>query len=827
MFHQHFRVWGAYIYWKCTCICIEGRWKTTFSTPDRDSKLNISVIGSLVYCESSVLDHAATEKGPRFCQGPTVYSALVDPASPDITSLQSTAHIAPTIIECWLIPLSLQSARTSPFKTLVLTPSRICKSSLRGVKLTSLLTRKVCPSQEHFPHKFDLDNVRFIGRITPIFFILPFKMRGGRTEGNGRLENIAIEGASRFEYIVEAPRRYTRPDTELFFLAGWTRVRLLRSVDLGAPLNRTGTTLESGVVTMGHTIICPVLLEPPQALDPVVLLLIDVVQPLAHLVFIHKILLDLPQALDPVVLLLIDVDGLDNKQSNFCDTWPEIVAQYILMAKTKFPEVVMHYDICASKVVEQMELLGIQPTTLLNLYMCSKHLVSLDKKNSIEDDIKAILPYTTKRTGTNWDSFFILNSLRTFVNLDAIIQDGRLAAIENVEKIWAKFYADPPFIVHLSVSASSNATKDSNYVKEILKSLSIYKNLPEDNIQNDILSIIPYVKTEINESSLLKVIEVSGNDYLDMGLTPLLVEMIISYDFSAIRKSKCSQNFPKTIVYMIFDPSITWHHIPNIHLYTKTSEHSGLKTPQEFVPDTLKSLSKSKQVPNEIKEEIQCAIPLLRVTNDDEINFVAMVALHKKDSDVSNTEVAIRENDVEDIIKEVSPNLREGRVEKRLKKHLRTPSWDSTPSLSVTDIQDKSRLMPLYTSVFERQLLYYGPPLGANYGDTEYLRCNRPKMDANYDRHASTIKFKTPRKCESRGRRAPILSEGMWVGGWKRAGGGKADPSSGRNRSFIKDFIDREANITTDNITGGRPYRFIFAYPLTATCVPFVWELLT
>ncbi|CAG2061612.1 unnamed protein product, partial [Timema podura] len=440
--------------------------------------------------------------------------------------------------KCWFIPLSLQSARTSPFKKLVLTPSRICRSSLRGVKLTSLLTSKVCPSQEHFPHKFDLDNVRFIGSITPIFFLLPFKT--------------------------------------------------------------------------GHTIICPVLLELPQAPDP--------------------------------YAESRTQDGLDNKQPNFCDTWPEIVAQYILMAKTKFPEVVMHYDICASKVVEQMELLGIQPTTLLNLYMCSKHLVSLDKKNSIEDDIKAILPYTTKRTGTNWDrylfvqpcySFFILNSLRTFVNLDAIIQDGRLAAIENVEKIWAKLYADPPFIVHLSVSASSNATKDSNYVKEILKSLSIYKHLPEDHIQNDILSIIPYVKTEINASSLLKVIEVSGNDYLDMGLTPFLVEMIISYDFSAIRKSKCAQHFPKTMVYMIFDPSITWHHIPNIHLYTKTSEHSGLKTPQEFVPDTLKSLSKSKQVPNEIKEEIQCAIPLLRMTNDDEINFVAMVALHKKNGVVN------------------------------------------------------------------------------------------------------------------------------------------------------------------------------------------------
>nr|CAD7442116.1 unnamed protein product [Timema bartmani] len=72
------------------------------------------------------------------------------------------------------------------------------------------------------------------------------EVRGGRIEGNGRLENIAIEGASRFEYIFEAPRRYAWLDTELIFLAGWTRVRLLRSVDSGVLLSRTGITLESG-----------------------------------------------------------------------------------------------------------------------------------------------------------------------------------------------------------------------------------------------------------------------------------------------------------------------------------------------------------------------------------------------------------------------------------------------------------------------------------------------------------------------------------------------------------------------------------------------------
>nr|CAD7443745.1 unnamed protein product [Timema bartmani] len=37
--------------------------KPTLTTPDRDSNLVLPVIGSLVYCESSALDHAATEAG--------------------------------------------------------------------------------------------------------------------------------------------------------------------------------------------------------------------------------------------------------------------------------------------------------------------------------------------------------------------------------------------------------------------------------------------------------------------------------------------------------------------------------------------------------------------------------------------------------------------------------------------------------------------------------------------------------------------------------------------------------------------------------------------
>nr|CAD7461349.1 unnamed protein product [Timema tahoe] len=51
---------------KCTCIFVEGEWKTTVgetSTPDRDSNPYLPVIGSLVQHDSDASDHAASEAG--------------------------------------------------------------------------------------------------------------------------------------------------------------------------------------------------------------------------------------------------------------------------------------------------------------------------------------------------------------------------------------------------------------------------------------------------------------------------------------------------------------------------------------------------------------------------------------------------------------------------------------------------------------------------------------------------------------------------------------------------------------------------------------------
>nr|CAD7444209.1 unnamed protein product [Timema bartmani] len=56
---------------KCVRIFADGECenhsgKTTLSTPDRDSNLNLPVTGSLVYCESSALDHAVTKGGKKY-----------------------------------------------------------------------------------------------------------------------------------------------------------------------------------------------------------------------------------------------------------------------------------------------------------------------------------------------------------------------------------------------------------------------------------------------------------------------------------------------------------------------------------------------------------------------------------------------------------------------------------------------------------------------------------------------------------------------------------------------------------------------------------------
>nr|CAD7571661.1 unnamed protein product [Timema californicum] len=49
--------------------------KNTLSTPNRDSNLDLPIIGSLVHCESSSLDHTATKAGGF---GPQYFQSTMD-----------------------------------------------------------------------------------------------------------------------------------------------------------------------------------------------------------------------------------------------------------------------------------------------------------------------------------------------------------------------------------------------------------------------------------------------------------------------------------------------------------------------------------------------------------------------------------------------------------------------------------------------------------------------------------------------------------------------------------------------------------------------------
>nr|CAD7393702.1 unnamed protein product [Timema cristinae] len=97
LFVAHFASDGSrcedrYIHKMCTCICMEGEWKiilekTTLNTPNRDSNLDLPMISSIVYYESSTLDHAATGvKARSRCEWSAEnYPHLFSPHAPCIT----------------------------------------------------------------------------------------------------------------------------------------------------------------------------------------------------------------------------------------------------------------------------------------------------------------------------------------------------------------------------------------------------------------------------------------------------------------------------------------------------------------------------------------------------------------------------------------------------------------------------------------------------------------------------------------------------------------------------------------------------------------------
>nr|CAD7600202.1 unnamed protein product [Timema genevievae] len=70
--------------------------KTTLSTPDRDSNLDLPVIGTPVDCESSALDHVATEVGESVADTSTSSPDMVGPVSPCVKTERDSVRSSPS-----------------------------------------------------------------------------------------------------------------------------------------------------------------------------------------------------------------------------------------------------------------------------------------------------------------------------------------------------------------------------------------------------------------------------------------------------------------------------------------------------------------------------------------------------------------------------------------------------------------------------------------------------------------------------------------------------------------------------------------------------------
>nr|CAD7603689.1 unnamed protein product [Timema genevievae] len=109
--------------------------ETTLSTPDRDSKLDLPVIDSLVYCDSSFLDHAATEAGlttllPETFDFPALNMKLADNELPLGYKLL-TAGVSACIADLTTFPLDTAKVRLQVNTSSIFTRSSI-KVVLKG-----------------------------------------------------------------------------------------------------------------------------------------------------------------------------------------------------------------------------------------------------------------------------------------------------------------------------------------------------------------------------------------------------------------------------------------------------------------------------------------------------------------------------------------------------------------------------------------------------------------------------------------------------------------------------------------------------------------------
>nr|CAD7261449.1 unnamed protein product [Timema shepardi] len=98
---------------------LENHFGKNLTTPDRDSNLNLPIIGSLVYCKSSVLDHAASEAGLI----PIVYSLAFYIAVTAVPVVENSLFCSISRVGMSVVGLELKKKKKTDTLSVILAPA--------------------------------------------------------------------------------------------------------------------------------------------------------------------------------------------------------------------------------------------------------------------------------------------------------------------------------------------------------------------------------------------------------------------------------------------------------------------------------------------------------------------------------------------------------------------------------------------------------------------------------------------------------------------------------------------------------------------------------
>nr|CAD7608733.1 unnamed protein product [Timema genevievae] len=148
--------------------------QTTLSTLDRDSNLNLPVTGSLVYCESSALDHAATE-----AVHPTEIRTLISPSSAvELNTTGALANYTTEAVAMLIIMIPTGICVEGEWKTILDKPPSVHPTEIRTLispssagSLVNCVSSALDPvATEASPNSFALSRVK--GLVLEIDWII-------------------------------------------------------------------------------------------------------------------------------------------------------------------------------------------------------------------------------------------------------------------------------------------------------------------------------------------------------------------------------------------------------------------------------------------------------------------------------------------------------------------------------------------------------------------------------------------------------------------------------------------------------------------------------